>query len=172
MTKEIIINHFYWKFSQLDWWKRCLALLKKFVCRIETGPNFFDKIRPKPSLARKANSDIQLWSTAPLHLQHSSFMDRRSHSAHVTVFPWKESTNHIPRKRVISPSLYIYAFCNFAAWHQITALKHAARCCRALYVVAICISKKRTSETYIPYLVSGRMFLTLRSDSSSPKLGA
>ena len=42
-------------------------------------------------------------STAAFHLQ-------RFHSIHATVLPWKESTNHMPRKRVVSPPVYILQF--------------------------------------------------------------
>jgi len=79
--------------------KKVSVVAKKICMRYEIGPKNFDKFRPKPSPARKVKPDIQLWSTVPLHLQQSCFMLQRSHSKHVTVFPCKESTNHVPRKR-------------------------------------------------------------------------
>jgi len=71
------------------------------------GSEIFDKYKFEPAPTRKAQANLQLWSSSPLHIQHSRFMLQCSHYMHAAVHPWEEWTNQIPRKRVVSPLLQI-----------------------------------------------------------------
>ena len=128
-----------------------VILAKNFLCDRILGTKKFDKYNLEPGPTRKAPPDLQLWPTAPLHLQHSHFMLQSAHFyARNSASMERIDQSHTQKVSGVTVSTdFIISRPSTSLWPGGWDRCHNACCALVFdYVLVIGRSEKIMSETY------------------------